>query len=1648
MRCPQCDQELQIVGRFAVCPEHGPVPVTGVASPPAPGSAPAGGPAMPDLAALPSLLALPLTEYARELNPVLALWHAADAVELTLRFVVTAGLAELASGGPLDPALLSELRPRIDAPTLGKWRGMAEAVVRHLPQEGALLPELATLVGDALVPLLDGDSDTRSAETSFAALRNQLAHGGGVTRAVAARLLETWRPRLQSFTEALAWTERLDLVVRTGHGGLGNLRGPEAKPQEYCPAAGVASRLEDAFVSGEEVVLVRGERVLTLWPLALYGSPRVPDPDAVPPDEVVPQVYVRRGEVQLQLTPLGSEACAVAEGDDASLDAFRRLFRLDEAATEARQRKHAVRGFEAEIQRDADRLVGRSAELDTVRRLLADTSEGVLWLTGPAGIGKSYLVAEIAAELLDRPPAGTLVLPYRFKAGDDRCSCDAFLTFALERLGGWEGLPQDPDAEKDEQQKPLDRLKEVLSSLGEARVLFILDGLDEVAGRDPRFAEEVPLALAGPGVLWLCAGRPEGGLPEAFAPERCTHVFPDGVPAMGSGDVRTMLLEKIGPLRTRLVARDREDGGTVTNAFVGKVAACAGGLPLYVTYVVGDILSNRLRALDAGERLPPSLDRYHEELLKRCAVGILHQVVTPLVATLAVAREPLAPEALADLLERGNVLPDEGGALPLVRRALGAVGSMIRRATTPEGGEGYTLFHHSLRQHMEASPEMAPAQATARRNLCSLAESPGGGEHAASRYLYRHGVAHLLEAGRRDEALALLISFAYLMERMQQLEDLEAANGVLADWLAATPGPLTDEQRLWGAFVRERAHILRRGSPDWPAYKILLQLAVEHADDSPVTRQAEAWLEEGHCDWLWLREARRCAHAAPSACLSVLEGHSGSVTGALKLNDGRILSWSDDSTLRLWGGISGAPLATLEGHSGSVKGAWALPDGRILSWSGDHTLRLWDGGSGTPLATLEGHSDSVIGATALPDGRILSWSWDQTLRLWDADTGAPLATLEGHSSLVDGATVLPDGRILSWSADDTLRLWDGDTGAPLATLEGHSGTVRGATVLSDGRILSWSKDHTLRLWDGATGASLATLEGHSRSVDGATVLSDGRILSWSSDHTLRLWDGDTGTPLASLEGHSRWGGVKGATVLSDGRILSWSDDHTLRLWDGDTGTPLASLEGHSRWGGVKGVTVLSDGRILSWSDDHTLRLWDGGTGTPLATLEGHSGTVWGATILSDGRILSWSWDQTLRLWDGGSGTPFATLEGHSDSVIGATVLPDGRILSWSVDGTLRLWDGDTGAALATLQGHSSLVYGATVLPDGRILSWSWDQTLRLWDGTTGASLANFEGHLGWISDAIVLPDGRILSWSDDDTLRLWDGDTGAPLATLEGHSGEVSGATILSDGRILSWSYDDTLRLWDGHSGAQLATLEGHSRSVDGATVLSDGCILSWSDDSTLRLWDGISGAPLATLEGHSGSVKGAWALPDGRILSWSGDHTLRLWDGGSGTPLATLEGHSDSVIGATALPDGRILSWSWDQTLRLWDGRSGAPLGRWLVQEAFRDAPTLWAAYARAANADCAADDGVAGCVGPAVICLIAEEPAIWHAAGGYQARAFAPNGLLVATCGRHLAIVHLCHGARRVSIAEASSIVHTEQRHEEGHLDKQPRPMLPERR
>ncbi|KIK38133.1 hypothetical protein CY34DRAFT_809670 [Suillus luteus UH-Slu-Lm8-n1] len=335
---------------------------------------------------------------------------------------------------------------------------------------------------------------------------------------------------------------------------------------------------------------------------------------------------------------------------------------------------------------------------------------------------------------------------------------------------------------------------------------------------------------------------------------------------------------------------------------------------------------------------------------------------------------------------------------------------------------------------------------------------------------------------------------------------------------------------------------------------------------------------------------------------SPLSKHLARFPNTLRVASGRDMNWPIVQTV-------------LRGHTSSVWSVSFSPDGtRIVTGSQDNTVRLWDAVTGEPVGgPLRGHTSAVTSVSFSPDGsHIVTCSHDETVRLWDAGTGEPVGEpLRGHTHFVTSVSFSPDGtRIVTGSQDNTARLWDGRTGEPVGKpLRGHTSSVTsvsfspdGTRIVTDGtRIVTGSQDNTVRQWDAETGEPVGgPLRGHTSAVTSVSFSPDGtRIVTGSQDMTVCLWDAATGQPVgAPLRGHTS--SVTSVSFSPDGtRIVTGSDDKTVRLWNAATGQPVGEpLQGHTS--AVASVSFSPDGtRIVTGSKDNTVRLWNATAKQPL-----------------------------------------------------------------------------------------------------------------------------------------------------------------------------------------------------------------------------------------------------------------------------------------------------------------------------------------------------------------------------------------------------------------------------------------------------------------
>jgi WD40 repeat protein len=149
-----------------------------------------------------------------------------------------------------------------------------------------------------------------------------------------------------------------------------------------------------------------------------------------------------------------------------------------------------------------------------------------------------------------------------------------------------------------------------------------------------------------------------------------------------------------------------------------------------------------------------------------------------------------------------------------------------------------------------------------------------------------------------------------------------------------------------------------------------------------------------------------------------------------------------------------ACLQTFEGHTGAVRSVAFSADGsRLVSASEDCTIKIWDTYNDKCILTLEGHIYHVTSAILTNnDKHVVSSSIDRTIRIWNAITGKCLHIIDNGGSGVSSIACSSDGGLLaSASFDKLVKIWN------LAASELHSSrasmTTRTWGLLSFGREL-------------------------------------------------------------------------------------------------------------------------------------------------------------------------------------------------------------------------------------------------------------------------------------------------------------------------------------------------------------------------------------------------------------------------------------------------------------------------------------------------------------------------------------------------------------------------------------------------------------------
>ena len=615
----------------------------------------------------------------------------------------------------------------------------------------------------------------------------------------------------------------------------------------------------------------------------------------------------------------------------------------------------------------------------------------------------------------------------------------------------------------------------------------------------------------------------------------------------------------------------------------------------------------------------------------------------------------------------------------------------------------------------------------------------------------------------------------------------------------------------------------------------------------------------------------------------------------------------------------GVLLRTLEGHAEGINAIALTSDGtRIISASDDHTLKVWDLQTGSLLLTLTGHTGIVTAVTIASDGSyLISGAWDHTLRVWDLQTGQETQQFQEKTGVVTDIAIAPNGHRFvsaagigtqSDSSDvDRLKLWDLEDGTEIVSLRGHTGPVDSVTITPDGQYvisgagstLMQPSDETIRIWESETGQEAGVLAGHTGPIKALAVSPDGQHLisagggrhtdgfGQTTNNVLHIWNLDKRTQLHTLRGHLEQS-IDAVTMTPDGKFLI-SGASGIKVWDLQTRQEVASLP---EAGGQGGVAITPDCRYLvTGSSNGTLKIFD------FSLLMEQAQPYRNSPSFSSQELQKSAHPQnTVAVMpDRHTATP------HTARINAISITPNGQFaVTASDDGNLNIWNLYTRTLCLTLRGQVGRIKAMMALPDNRrIVFAAEDMTLRIWDIQDEREVLQLDNPVRWVPILTVSPNGRWLVSASTSRkvaglLRIWDLERGKEHLTINVDPVfPIDKVVMTPDGKrvIAGLMTQDKLYQWDLETGAELATFQSLDRFDAALTVTPDGkhLISAAKENGRLTLWDLATVMEVAQLDNSGASLfMGKLVVtPNSRYLLVTAalsdqeaiSHTLKVWD-------------------------------------------------------------------------------------------------------------------------------------------------------------------------
>ncbi|MFD5861488.1 AAA family ATPase [Streptomyces chartreusis] len=797
------------------------------------------------------------------------------------------------------------------------------------------------------------------------------------------------------------------------------------------------------------------------------------------------------------------------------------------------------RGRDAEhfIDRVGTHFAGRRAQLREVADWLdADSSPGLMVVTGSPGVGKSALLSAVVCSAHPRLVEAVPHVRMRLKA-QEPSSCPPLISRMAAVHARQRSLPEIVASIADQLWlgKPADgwsaeALVDAITDLAE-RPVIVLDALDEAVD-STAIAEQLlaPLATAtygerksrtGPVCRLLIGMRPWDNLHALHRLAQRQGALID-LDRVDESDLRADLtahlasrLEDLKGYRAGTARRVRNAlAAAVATRLIRDAADTPFGAFLVATVFVRSVetlpaAKTEEEALDLAASVPTNLpDLLELDLTSRANPGAVRAVLT---AVAHAQGDGVPTEVTSELvpLFHDNAVQD-------LQALMDECLFYTRLAVDADGTVLYRLFHQGLADYLcghsrpgEFQGQCPDATALVDRLLASglVGRDPLTGARSWATtvpYMLRHILSHAAVAGPahvqellHDTGFLFRANPDHVLPHLPRARTYEGIGSVYAE-----------------AFARKRPKTLE-------GRRFLLLLTATRRGDASVLRL----LRRDSAQEPW--QPYRVRPVSPGAGVRslALADLDGDLVALVADSRARITQWQVEGTYgasrRLeWNQadlVQALACTTLDGHPVAV---CCGIEGELVLWdlesAGRQALPF---AVGAPVGALD---------CAQVDGRpaVVAAGLDGSVHIRWLDRGTPIVSVEqahsGPVKVVACTTLAGQPAAVTAGLDGLLRFWDIGTGQPCAPTVDNGAPVGAIDcVVQDSRAVAVAGgvDGTVRLWDIAASRTRTLREAHSRAVRAVTctnVEGNPVAVTGTDDGDLWVWDLDQGLPTARM----------------------------------------------------------------------------------------------------------------------------------------------------------------------------------------------------------------------------------------------------------------------------------------------------------------------------------------------------------------------------------------------------------------------------------------------------------------------------------------------------------------------------------------------------